>query len=518
MNSPSTNSSDSSSTINNDSTYIFGYSSEVNDNKHLKYSNSINVNLDFIKYVNLCKFSHNTHCSKINRHKVNILLESINKKQMLFYSDDNYEEFKILTRSYTIIRNYMNTYYKVKKHKLEYVNDCSLLLQPIDSVEFIINLKIRNKIYRYSVSDIIQIYNHTLKHIDEKAYINGDLESPKNPYTNIEFTFVQNISIYTQLLDYYKLKKGYIPNYIVGYKECYFNTDTYFARFYNNIMNTSISQYLENCTDERFEEEFDDMIKNASKNMKELYCPTCYKKHNIRLLFTDAVKTFILNSNDIYLYGYYESIFKLIASAHEINFKDGHRLRHRRKFKGRRGYERRRPQRSSGNIGINTPLFNFTFANSESVSENVLGSTYFNVGNNNLSTNNLFTFPGVISDNTMLDRENLFNFVSSSNSINGENNVLLNFTNNSLISNEFSIDMDISVLGRNELNSPMNVPEINYLTDLFTTPISTTNINMRELRVINNQHFDEEMSLSSGTDSIESPNNSTSDESNQSEI
>ena len=523
MESPSTNSSNSSSTLNNDTTFIFGYSNNVNLNRHLNYNDTKNVNLDFIKYVSLCKITNNSHNSKINKFKLNILLDSIAKKSMVFYSEDNYTDLLNLIKSYNIIRNYVRSNYKVSKNDLEYVNDCTLLLQPIESVEFIINLKIRNKIYRYSVADIIQIYNHALKHIDEKAYIDGELETPKNPYTNIEFTFSQHLSIYQQLLEYYKQKKGYVPNYIVGYKECYFETDTYYTRFYNNIMNTSIAQYLKNCNDDRFEEEFNDMIRNASRTMRALYCPKCYKRHNIRMLFSDAVKMYILNSNEIYLYGYYENVFKLIAETHSLNFESGHSLRHRKRIKPRNNCRNRVSSDS------NPIPFNFTISNTESISENILSTTDFIRGTSTLlpNTSDLFPFTNVISDsninNTMVNHENLFDFSSPNNSIFNQNNVAFSFSfsNDSTVINELSEPITFPSFGRNELNSPLNVPQVENLTDTLTTPINSDDIHTRQLRLISNQPFDATMSLSDSSSSLESPNNSNTDESsdeiNQSE-
>jgi hypothetical protein len=518
MESPSTNSSSSSYSFNTDSTYIFGYSDDVNLIRHLHYSNSVNVNLDFIKYTNLCKQGKTKYNSKIRKHKLNILLESLLKKNMVFYNEDDYKDLQNLIKSYNTIRNYIKTFYKLKNNNFEFVNDCTLLLQPIESVEFVINLKIRNKIYRYSVADIIQIYNHALKHIDEKAYINGELESPKNPYTNLEFTFIQNVSIYQQLLEYYKQKKGYVPNYIVGYKECYFETDTYFTRFYNNIMNTSIKQYLDNCSDERFEEEFNDMVRNASNTMRQLYCPKCYKRHNIRILFSDAVKMYILNSNEIYLYGYYENVFKLIAETHELNFDSRHSLRHRKRIKSRNN------RRSRVSSPGSSTSFNFTISNSESISENILTTEDFIRGTGNLlpNTTSLFSFSNVIPasniNNTMLNHENLFDFSSPNNPIFNQDNVAFNFSFSSLSTHEIETNIALSESGRNELNSPLNLPQVEYLTNTLTTSI---NSDIRPLRLISDQHFDAALSLSDSSISLESPNNSNTDESveeiNQSE-
>lgn len=520
MESPSTNSSSSSCSFNTDSTYIFGYSNDVNMVKHLHYSDSVNVNLDFIKYTNLCKKGKTKYNSKIRKHKLNIFLKSISNKSMAFYKEDDYKDLLNLIKAYNTISNYVKTFYKFKKNKLEYVNDCTLLLQPIESVKFVINLKIRNKIYRYSVADIIQIYNHALKHIDEKAYIDGELESPKNPYTNLEFTFIQHISIYQQLLAYYKQEKGYVPNYIVGYKECYFETDTYFTRFYNNIMNTSIKQYLDNCSDERFEEEFNDMIRNASTTMRQLYCPKCYKRHNIRMLFSDAVKMYILNSNEIYLYGYYENVFKLIAEIHELNFESGHSLRHRKRIKARNN------RRSRVSSSTNSTPYNFTVSNSESISENILTTTDFINRTNSLlpNTSTLFTFSNVIPvnniNNTMLNHENLFDFSSPNNPIFNQDNIAFNFSfsSNSLSTSEIETNTALLQSGRNELNSPLNLLQVENFTNTSTIPI---NLDLRPLRLITNQNFDAALSLSDSSSSLESPNNSNTDESvdeiNQSE-
>ena len=532
MDSPTNNSNDNSistqSTLNTDSTYIFGYSGEINEKAHLKYSLNNMVNLEFIKFMSLNKYNGSTYNSKVNKLKMRIMFDSINNKKFCFFTDEAYSELNSLIKAYNLIKNYVRTNYKCKPQKLDYVNDCTLLLQPIDSINFVIKLQINSKVYRFSSADLIQIYNHALKHIDQKAYINGELEAPKNPYTNIDFTYNQNLSIYQQLVKYYRKNKGYVPSYIVGFKECYFNTKDYFARFYNNIMNTSVTSYLNNCSYETFEEEFDEMVENLSRNTKDCYCAKCFKRHDLRLLFIEAVKTYILNSNDIYLYGYYETTFLTIAEANSLDFKPEHRLRHRKRTRSRRPRSRRF---TNNNNSISQP-FNFTFSTQNSDQPNAISyfrsdSSIFN--NNVLSLNNesfTFRFNNVLNiDNVVLNQGALFNFSSPNNPIyTGSDNISFSFTNTptSPFSNEARFDF----------NSPINIPQLNTLVGSTTTvinndppgdigPVGNSLGNISELRLLTNQPFDEAMDLITSDSSIETPpitpeNNSTPNSSNES--
>ena len=65
------------------------------------------------------------------------------------------------------------------------------------------------------------------------------------------------------------------------------------------------------------------------------------------------------------------------------------------------------------------------------------------------------------------------------------------------------------------------MPQVENLTNTLTTPINSDNIHTRQLRLISNQSFDAAISLSDSSSSLESPNNSNTDESsdeiNQSE-
>tara|TARA_B100000963_G_scaffold304066_1_gene277723 strand:- start:437 stop:1963 length:1527 start_codon:yes stop_codon:yes gene_type:complete len=496
MESPTDNSNNNSissqSTITSDSVYIFGYSGEVNEKRHLKFNDNDFVNVEFLRYITLCNNKGSTYNSRVRKLKLRVQLESITSKKLCFYSEENYKELKDMIKSFNVIKSYVNFHYKRNDDKIDYVNDSTLLLQPINSIDYVISLKIDKKIYRFSTADIIQIYNHALKHVDQKAYINGGLEAPKNPYTNIDFTFIQNLSIYTQLLQYFKNVKGFIPNYLVGFKECYFDTKDYFARYYNNLMNTSVMSYLKNCSDETFEEEFDDMVSNLSPVIRGSYCAKCYKKHNIRLMFLDAVKAYILNSNEIFLYGYHETIFLAITEANNLNFKPDHRLRHRKRIRGRRPRSARITNRysSSGNS-----TFNFT-PSSESL---YLQNLQTNFANTFRSSSSLFT------DNTLFNTD--FSLVNNRIT----DNILLNILDTSSpINPVYNPNENI----RFSFNSPLNSLEVgvsNIVDDIGAITNSLEPIS--QLRLLTNEPYDATIDLTMSDSSIETPPISPNNES-----
>jgi hypothetical protein len=118
----------------------------------------------------------------------------------------------------------------------------------------------------------------------------------------------------------------------------------------------------------------------------------------------------------------------------------------------------------------------------------------------------------------MLNHENLFDFSSPNNPIFNQDNVVFSFSSNSFSTNEIEINTALSESGRNELNSPLNLPQLEHLTNTLTTSI---NSEAHPLRLISDQHFDATLSFSDSSSSLESPNNSNTDESvdeiNQSE-
>lgn len=429
------------------------------------FSSNIKVNLDFETYLNLLNDKSNTSRLKIIR-----LIENLNNNKLIFYTKDDYDKLNSAISSFLKIKRFINNLYNFKCHNREYVNDTSLLFIPFEEISNVIELPIESKIYRYSISDIVQIYNHSIKHIDEKAYIQGELEIPKNPYTGVEFTFKENLIIFEQLKKYYASSGKLMPSFLNNFKECYFDIDKYYNKYYNFIMNVSVSNYVDNLNNNAFIDEFDEMI-SSSLSIEDYYCKKCYDRVNVKDIFSDAVKLYILNSNSIYVYGLYEEKFRNIAQANDLYFDANHNNnRHRRRYRARRTILRNTRRRNS--IYSSTG-FLFNTDNIYFSQDNIIS---FNFGNTGFSTD-LYT-SNSNSNNT---------FISNGINVSNITPFTFNFGDLTPIANVINIDSNI--------------------TDNNNPPLTIRIPNIESEGSLSNNPADYQMNLTNSISSLDTPTN-----------
>ena len=431
-------------------------------NRTLNFSKNIKVNLDFENYMKLTGSN-----KKVNKLKLVRLLNMLNDRSMIFFMESDYNEISKYIESYQTIKRFIKKTRLPKLNEKRYVNDASLLFIPFSEIEHIIELPIDENVYRFSCSDIVQIYNHSVKHLDEKPYINSEIESPKNPYTGIEFTLREHIIIYTQLQNYYKKLGKAMPSYISNLKECYFDTAKYFNKYYYYIMNRSVRSYLNGISENTFQAEFNEMI-DSSFSLQRHYCQKCYSRINIRELFLDTVKLFILNSNEIYVFGTYEQSFITVATANALLFDEKHQsMYHRKRIRARRTrLQRGRAIRRNTN---NVPSVSFTTSN-----------YVFNWSNDGFNS---------LQDNVSIINNSTWN-------TNIGNTAVFDFnSNNTLFSN-----------GDNVVTFTFTSPITSSVDSFNNLTINIPNIESES--AIQNQVHDFEMNLTNSISSIDTPSNS----------
>ena len=84
---------------------------------------------------------------------------------------------------------------------------------------------------------------------------------------------------------------------------------------------------MDSLTNTQFAREFKNMINNCT--IQKIYCKKCYDKHNLKELFSYPLKLYILNCEDIYIYGDYIKVFVKIAKNNGLLFFKKHRLDHK---------------------------------------------------------------------------------------------------------------------------------------------------------------------------------------------
>lgn len=301
------------------------------------------VNDDFCNYL---KFISKRDCQSML-----YLMQKMKNKERIFYRDIDYTLFYKLIGKFNLLRNfYFNSKYP-KHTKINDVNEYSLSLLPISESENIIYLTIAENRYRYEANELLTIYKYSLNSVDENFYLSRELISPKNPYTNVEFTLKQNLTIFLQLKSYLYNKNKHLPSYLIQFKECYFNLRLYKRLNINRLSLVSVNKYVDIMPREDFKAEFNDMVQN--ENIKEIYCRHCYKKYDIYKIFKKTMVQYILNSNDIYVFGYYVMDFIKTAKVNNLIFDESHRNFH--KMRNRRQRTLNRSNRNQRRRLSNTP-------------------------------------------------------------------------------------------------------------------------------------------------------------------
>ena len=339
--------------------------------KKSKYEFCLNtlVNEDFINYI---KFTNRQDFMALL-----YLMEKMNKKERIFYKDSDYTLFYKLTTAFNKIRQFYYRFKYPKYSKISDVNEYSLSLLPIKDLNNIINLTINGNRYRFEANELLIIYKFSLNSVDENFYLSRELIPPKNPYTNIPFTVKQNIIIFNQLKKYlFKIGK-HLPSFLIQFKECHFNLSYYKTINLNRLSQVSVNKYVDLMSLEEFKSEFQDIVQNES--IKEIYCRHCYKKYDIYKIFKQTMIYYILNSNDIYVFGYYVMDFIKRAKVNKIMYDDSHRSFHRAQLRRKKRAGRtdsrsvRRRRRFNGVMAlesiinnINTTTYNFASTDNSS--------------------------------------------------------------------------------------------------------------------------------------------------------
>ena len=291
----------------------------------ISFDNSELINNDFIYFI---------YCLRFKMYKrLGILIETFNNGFKAFYLPPMYKRIKNLMDAFMKIRKFVRLKYKTRILPKVKINESSLELANLE--DDCLKLNITGGIYSFNFKDLIKLYKYSLDNISDFFYLNDELPPIKNPYTNIPFTVKENILIYNFMKGYYFKIKKTIPDFINNYKNSYFNSEMFSVIFKRKLLNKSIHSYLIKMSDIDIKDEFLNLI-SSSLFIKERYCSYCFKRINIKKNFIDVLKIYILNSNGIYKYGFYEQDFIAKCALLNIRLEKNHYKMHRRTLKARR--------------------------------------------------------------------------------------------------------------------------------------------------------------------------------------
>lgn len=297
---------------------------EFNFSKNpLTFSRNMLVNCDFCVLIN--------HINNRNYIELKEIMTRLHNDTQAFYSADMKKELLKLLDSYLIIRRAIQRIYNKTRMSPKRVNELNLSLLPIspnNSLDIVIN----NAIYCFDVVDLLKIYRYSVHDISGDLYLSGDIKPPRNPYTNIPFSLKENVIIYNAFKKYYISIGRSIPIYLEKLKSAYFDIELYLRYNFDFLMSKSVGAYISNLSKREFKIEFMTMI-YSSLVTKNNYCRRCYNKYNLPEIFSKTLLLYILNSNNIFVFGNYIECFGEVVERNNLILKKNHNKLHRRRIR-----------------------------------------------------------------------------------------------------------------------------------------------------------------------------------------
>ena len=290
----------------------------------VKFHNNNLINWDILYFI---------YCYKHKEfRRIGMLMEFLINKTKALYLDEMYVSLLNHIDAIVKIKNFINKYKNRYKTPPLKINNLSLNLTSFN--KNYVKININNSIYTFDIKNLVKLYKFSLLNVNKYYYLNCKLEPLKNPYTNIEFSIKEHIIFYENISKFYMKIGKFLPNFLVDFKICYFNTRIY-KNFKSDILcYNSVNSYLLNTTKLVLNIEFKTMIRGSSL-LERHYCSLCFKCIDIRLHFLHAIKLYILNSNSIYSFGLFEEEYVRMCSLLNIKLEPNHIKSHRRILKTR---------------------------------------------------------------------------------------------------------------------------------------------------------------------------------------
>lgn len=386
------NSSNMNSYNNNLTPYFFYSAINMNNDMIFKNNNLIfhkhpivnNIINELFGYYQLSYFQNiNDILDKIFSNNITFIT---NKDDYIFI----YKTFSKLIKIRHIIQKYMR---KMKMSTREWIttNDRDLSLNNLnDSKNKYKFFDHKNKtIQIFTLSEILNIFKFSILNSSD-SYSFPTPHTPRNPYTNNTLSTKEMINMYNFLLNNYCKRNRCIPEFLVMFKNSYFDINLLSIRYKNQLSYYSAVYFIENLS---LSDKFNTLYNfiNSNSLLKAHSCIECIKSKNENLdKFSKVLALYELNTQGVYDFGDADLLFIDICRKNNLYFSRKHYLSHRRIIRGRRHHENR-PNIVS-NFEYSSPLPNLEVHNHE---QNQLINS-INVVN---TDNRLLSFDNRLSEN-----------------------------------------------------------------------------------------------------------------------
>jgi hypothetical protein len=324
-------------------------------------------NISYIQFSNLLDYRNSySFSNKIHTNNTaNKLVELYNHKQ--FYKLVDQIE-RLRTEKYffseyedlTICIDIFNKYVKIKQwlRKIFYRRALAKCKQVVNTTDLcFVDLHDRSTVFHYHDIENSSIYLFTrtdLIRVLKMALLNNQFEfpnaySPRNPYTNLEFNTKSLVEIVNYLeIEYRKIGKC-LPNYIVYFKNSYYDIDLYYRNYMSNHVYRCYKNYIDELVDSDWFSEFIQFVRDNM--LYSLFCKQCLLDTigpiMIRKLVSPVLAIYYLNNIGDRSMGDAVEIYRYICNEYKIHYAEGHYKTHQEPRRILRA--RRRPIIQIGN-------------------------------------------------------------------------------------------------------------------------------------------------------------------------
>jgi hypothetical protein len=232
---------------------------------------------------------------------------------------------------YVKVRNWLKKIVYKKRYQ-----KCQNIINSTDLC--LVDISNNNSIYRYydiHNSCIYLFSRRDLIHIFKMALCNNQFEfpnsyTPRNPYTNLEFSVKTMLEMCSYLKQEYRLLNKTLPNYISQFIDSYYNVQLYFMTYMSNHVFKSYKQYIDNLDEHQWSNEFKQFINDHM--LYRQYCPICMpnvigKSMLRRLVGTILAINYLNNLGDGSM-GNAIEIYKYTCFMYDIHYEIGHERTH----------------------------------------------------------------------------------------------------------------------------------------------------------------------------------------------
>jgi len=258
-------------------------------------------------------------------------IERLRKETYFFSSIEDLTIAIEIFNKYVKIKNWLRRvlYNRQLKKCTNIVNTTDLCFMDISANISIYNYYdlTNSSIYLFTRTDLVRIMKMSLLNT-QYEYPNS--YTPRNPYTNLEFSIKDIVEIILYLEHEYRIIGKSIPNYIIYYKNSYYDVELYYRNYMSNNVYRSYKNYIDELEIEQWWNEYSQFI--LDHRLSQLYCKDCLVKNIgiflIRRLVSPVLSIHYLNNMGNYTMGNAIDIYKYLCSKMNIKFENNHYRSH----------------------------------------------------------------------------------------------------------------------------------------------------------------------------------------------